>query len=59
MKSYEYKQVVNKAFECGSAKYDLRKTEKVLHSNFGTDLVEPKGYEGLTIMEAYFQGYQK
>lgn len=54
-----YKQMVNKAFNCGTAKYPVMKTQNTLIEQFGKNLDPPKGYQGLTIMEAYMQGYNK
>ena len=54
----QYKAVVFNAFECGSAKYTAHKTQQVLTERYGNNLECPRGYEGLSIMEAYMKGYQ-
>lgn len=54
-----YKEMVNKACNCGAAKYPLIKTQNILIEQFGKIYNPPVGYKGLTIMEAYMEGYTK
>jgi phosphopantetheinyl transferase (holo-ACP synthase) len=58
MNAFQYKEAVNKAYQCGTAKYPLHKAQNTLKEQYGADLDIPPNYKGLTIIDAYMKGYQ-
>jgi hypothetical protein len=50
-----YKEIVSKASNCALAGYTMQKTQNVLFEQFGRNLEPPKGYKGVTIIEAYME----